>query len=202
MTHCTYTPTPLSTTYPLPLTDGSPLGSEDSRNIKALLATFNTSHWHALSCFSVNKVWYLHAPSTTQWKTTKRILHYVKSILNTRITFWKSLSTLLSTFYDRLSGGGFSHSVFPILFIFIQNKPLFSRSSTMVEYKALCNVTTGLIWAKVLIWETGTSLTEKHDYGVLIMELNICLWILVSMPEPSMLKFTITLFMRGLPINC
>jgi hypothetical protein len=113
MTHCTYTPTPLSTTYPLPLTDGSPLGSEDSRNIKALLATFNTSHWHALSCFSVNKVWYLHAPSTTQWKTTKRILHYVKSILNTRITFWKSLSTLLSTFYDRLSGGGFSPFYLP-----------------------------------------------------------------------------------------
>ena len=68
--------------------------------------------------FVVNKVCQLlHAPTSSHWTATKRILRYVKHTLSVGLTFTKSSSTLVSAFSDfdwagclddRRSTGGFA----------------------------------------------------------------------------------------------
>jgi histone deacetylase 1/2 len=102
MLQCTPCPTPLSVNDKLSLTDGSPLGSEDSTNYRSIVGALQylTLTRPDLS-FSVNKVCqYLHAPTTTHWTAVKRILRYVKGTQNVGLTFQKSSPTLLSAFSD------------------------------------------------------------------------------------------------------
>jgi histone deacetylase 1/2 len=102
MSTCTSCPTPLSSTEQLSLTDGSPLGPEDSTQYRSIVGSLQylTLTRPDLS-FSVNKVCqYLHAPTTIHWTAVKRILRYVKGTLKIGLTFQKSSSTLLSAFSD------------------------------------------------------------------------------------------------------
>jgi histone deacetylase 1/2 len=123
---CKAAPTPLSASDPLSLADGDPLGPEDSTNYRSIVGglQYLTLTRPDIS-FSVNKVCqFLHAPTTVHWTAVKRILRYVKDIVDIGITFQSSSSTLLSGFSeadwagcldDRRSTGGFAIFVGPNL---------------------------------------------------------------------------------------
>ena len=167
---CKGSPTPLSSTDKLSLTEGTLLGPEDSTQFHSIVGALQylTLTRPDLS-FSVNKVCqYLHAPTTAHWKSVKRILHYVNDTLKLGITFKRSSSNLLSAFSDadwagciddRQSTGGFAIFVGPNLVSWSARKQAtVSRSSTEAEYKALTNATTELIWVESLLGELGVKL--------------------------------------------
>jgi hypothetical protein len=102
MTNCTTCPTPLSSTDKLSLTDGAPLGAEDSTRYRSIVGALQyLTLTRPDLCFAVNKICqFLHAPTTTHWTAAKRILRYVQGTLKVGLTFQKSPSTLLSAFSD------------------------------------------------------------------------------------------------------
>jgi histone deacetylase 1/2 len=170
MLDCKPAPTPLSSSEPLSLHEGTLLGPEDSSQYRSIVGALQylTLTRPDLS-FLVNKVCqYLHAPTTAHWTAVKRILRYVKNTSQLGITFRKSSSTLLSAFSDadwagciedRRSTGGFTIFIGPNLVSWIARKQdSVSRCSTEAEYKALANATTELIWVEALLRELGVCL--------------------------------------------
>jgi histone deacetylase 1/2 len=67
----------------LSLTDGSPLGPENSIQYISIVEALQYLTLTRLDLsYSVNKVCkYLHAPTTTHWTAAKRILRYVQGTL-------------------------------------------------------------------------------------------------------------------------
>jgi histone deacetylase 1/2 len=154
----------------LSLTNGTPLGSEDSTQYRSIVGALQyLTLTRPDLCFPVNKFCqYLHALTTEHWTAVKHILRYVQDTLKLGITFTKSPSTLLSAFSDadwagcledRRSTGGFAIFVGPNLVSWSARKQAtVSRSSTEAEYKALANATTELIWVEALLTELGVKL--------------------------------------------
>jgi histone deacetylase 1/2 len=102
MHDCTSCPTPLSLNDNLSLTDGTPLGSEDSTCYRSIVGALQyLTLTRSDLAFSVNKVCqFIHAPTTTYWTAVKRMLRYIQGTHNIGITFQKSSSTLLSAYSD------------------------------------------------------------------------------------------------------
>jgi histone deacetylase 1/2 len=173
MQGCKSAPTPLSSTEQLSLTDGTPLGSDDSTQYRSIVGGLQyLTLTRPDLAYSVNKVCqYLHAPTTEHWTAVKRILRYVKDTVNTGITFVKSSSTFLSAFSDadwagsiddRGSTRGFAIFIGPNLVSWSARKQAtVSRSSTEAEYKSLANATAEMIWVEALLRELGVKLKEK-----------------------------------------
>jgi histone deacetylase 1/2 len=93
---CTPVPTPLSSSEPLSLVDGSPLGKEDSTQYRSIVGALQylTLTRREMS-FSVNKVCvFLNAPTTTHWTSVKRIMRYIKGTLQVGLTFKCSSLTI------------------------------------------------------------------------------------------------------------
>jgi histone deacetylase 1/2 len=173
MKHCTISPMPLSSVDKLSLTEGSPLGPDDSSQYRSIVGALQylTLTRPDIS-FSVNKVCqYLHAPTTAHWTAVKRILRYVQGTIRVGLTFQKSSSSLLSAFSDadwagclddRRSTGGFAIFFGPNLVSWNARKQAtVSRSSTEAEYKALANATAELIWVEAILKELGVTLKVK-----------------------------------------
>jgi histone deacetylase 1/2 len=173
MTKCTPMPTPLSSSEPLSLIDGSPLDPEDNIQYRSVVGglQYLTLTRPDIS-FSVNKVCqFLHPPTTTHSLSVKCILRYIKGTLQVDLTFKCSSSQLLSAFsdtdwagcpYDRKSTGGFAIFFGPNLISWSAKKQhTVSRSSTEAEYKALVDATTELIWTETLLRELGVTLKQK-----------------------------------------
>jgi histone deacetylase 1/2 len=102
MVGCKAAPTPLSSSEPLSLHEGTPLGPDDSTQYRSIVGALQyLTLTRPDLAFSVNKVCqYLHAPTTVHWTAVKRILRYVKDTSGLGITFCRSPSTLLSAFSD------------------------------------------------------------------------------------------------------
>jgi histone deacetylase 1/2 len=118
MTHCSGSPTPLSSSEKITAREGDMLGPEDITNYRNMVGALQylTLTRPDIS-YAVNKVCqYLHAPTTVHWTAAKRIWRYVKHTLSMGLTFMRSSSTLVSAFSDadwagciddRRSTGGF-----------------------------------------------------------------------------------------------
>lgn len=154
---CKPSPTPLSSSEKLSLTEGTPLSKEDNTKYRSLVGALQylTLTRPDIS-FAVNKVCqFLHAPTTVHWTAAKRIVRYVKNTLSIGLNFSKSPSTLVSAFSDsdwagslddRRSIGGFAVFFGPNLILWSARKQTtVSRSSTEAEYKALANATAEII---------------------------------------------------------
>jgi hypothetical protein len=99
------------------------------------------------------------------WEAVKRILRYVKGTLKLGLQFIKSVSTVVSAFADadwagcpndRRSTEGFAVFFGANLIAWSARKQaMVSRSSTEVEYKALPNATTEVLWIQKLLEELG-----------------------------------------------
>lgn len=83
MKNCKAIDTPLSTSENLSLTDGEPLGAEDTTNYRSMVGALQYLTLTRLDiCFTVNKVCqFLHAPTTVHWSAVKRILRYIQGSL-------------------------------------------------------------------------------------------------------------------------
>jgi hypothetical protein len=82
MTKCTSMSTPLSSSEPLFLVDGSLLGPEDSTQyISIVRALQYLTLTRPDIFFQSTKFVSLHAPTTTHWSVIKRILRYIKKTL-------------------------------------------------------------------------------------------------------------------------
>jgi histone deacetylase 1/2 len=163
----------LSITEKLSLTDGEPLGTEDSTNYRSIVGALQyLTLTRPDLAFSVNKVCqYLHAPTTVHWTAVKRILRYIRGTLKVGLTFQRSRSSLLSAFSDadwagclddRRSTGGFAIFFGPNLISWSARKQAtVSRSSTEAEYKAITNATAELIWVEALARELGVTFFQR-----------------------------------------
>jgi histone deacetylase 1/2 len=94
--------TPLSSTEKLSVTEGSKLGIEDSTRYRSLVGALQyLTLTRPNICFVVNKVCqFLHSPTTTHWSVVKRILRYVRGIMNLGLRIGKSKSMMVSAFSD------------------------------------------------------------------------------------------------------
>ena len=102
MQNCKSSPTPLSSSEPLSLTEGEPLHQEDITGYRSLVGglQYLTLTRPDIS-FAVNNVCqYLHAPTTAHWTAAKQILRYISNTIHLGLTFSKSSSTLVSAFSD------------------------------------------------------------------------------------------------------
>ena len=153
MSNCKISPTPLSVSEKLSAQEGDLLESEDSTRYKSIVGALqHLTLTRPDLAFAVNKVCqYLHAPTTVHWSAVKRILRYIRGILNVGLQFRKSESVLISAFSDadwagslddRQSTGGFAIFLGPNLISWSARKqPTVSLSSTESEYKAMANAT-------------------------------------------------------------
>jgi histone deacetylase 1/2 len=157
--------TPLSSTEKLSVTEGDPLGPEDSTRYRSVVGALQylTLTRPDLS-FAVNKVCqFLHAPTTAHWAAVKRILRYVNGTKRLGLHVRRSKSMMVSAFSDadwagcvddRRSTGGFAVFFGDNLISWSARKQAtVSRSSTEAEYKALADATAEMMWVQKLLTE-------------------------------------------------
>ncbi|XP_051190870.1 uncharacterized mitochondrial protein AtMg00810-like [Lolium perenne] len=149
MTHCSGSPTPLSSSEKITAREGDMLGPEDSTRYRSMVGALQyLTLTRPDICYAVNKVCqYLHAPTTVHWRAAKRILRYVKQTMSFGLTFLKSHSTLLSAFSDADWAGCSA-----------KKQDTVSRSSTEAEYKSVANATAEVIW----VWKP---VARRKDRG-------------------------------------
>jgi histone deacetylase 1/2 len=102
MLNCQPIDTPMATSEKLSLTDGDPLGAEDSTKYRSMVGALQyLTLTRPDICFAVNKVCqFLHAPTTVHWSSVKRILRYIQGSLTTGLQIQRSSSMVVSAFSD------------------------------------------------------------------------------------------------------
>jgi hypothetical protein len=111
--------------------------------------------------FSVNQLCqHMHAPTSTHWSASKRVLRYLKSSVDHGLHYTKGplhLSAYCDSDWvgdpdDRRSTSGFAVFLGRNLVSWSAKKqPIVSRSSTEAEYRALAITTAEMFWLRMLL---------------------------------------------------
>ncbi|XP_019156474.1 PREDICTED: uncharacterized protein LOC109153138 [Ipomoea nil] len=116
--------------------------------------------------YSVNRLCqFMHSPTTDHWALVKRVLRYIKGILDYGLHITVSYSAVIHAFsdsdwagcpLDRKSTGGYAVFLGKNLISWLSRKQrTVARSSTEAEYKALADVAAEVTWVVSLLRELG-----------------------------------------------
>jgi hypothetical protein len=162
MSSCKPASTPLVTNQKLSAHVGEPLGMEDITRYRSVVGA---SQYLTITqpdlAYGVNKVCqYLHATTTEQSTTVKRIMRFIKKTLGLISAF--SDADWAGSIDDKRSIGGFAIFFGPNVIAWSAKKqPIVSRSSTEVEYKSMANAAAEIAWVQSLLRELGVLEDDK-----------------------------------------
>lgn len=160
--------TPLSTSQPLCLNDGSPLS--DATQYRQVIGRLQ---YLALTrpdiSFTVNKLaQFMHQPTETHWSTVKRLLRYLKHTIHHGLFLKHNQPLHLSAFSDADWAGNKDDRTSTTAYIIYlggnaiswcsRKQKSVARSSTEAEYRALASTAAEVLWLKNLLGELGVSL--------------------------------------------
>ena len=118
---------------------------------------------------------FLHAPTTTHFTATKKVLRYLKSIVEHGIYFSKGSlqlhgycdSNWAGSPDDRRSTTGYGIFLGPCLISWAGKKPhVVARSSTEAEYHSMAITTAELYWIRMLFKDLHLHLTASPTLWV------------------------------------
>lgn len=159
------TATPLCSTLPLTLEDGTPL--YDNSEYKTVVGGLKyMSLTRPDISFAVSKLsQFMHKPTTTHWKAVKRVLCYLAGTITTGFVFKRSNSLSLHAYSDAdWTGNRDDYTSTGAYIVFIgQHHVLWSakkqtsvvRSSTETEYRYVANISAEVHWVASLLFEIG-----------------------------------------------
>jgi hypothetical protein len=160
--------TPMSTSTPLLLTDGSaPADSTEYRRVIGALQYLGLTRPDI--AFAVNRLsQFMHKPTACHWTAAKRIIRYLKQTMFPGILIQQSSPFNLQTFVDAEWAANTDTRVSTTAFItFLGSNPIswfarkqraVSRYSTEAEFRALAAATSETVWLHSLITELGLHL--------------------------------------------
>ena len=160
--------TPLSTSTPLKLNDGT--ASFDSTEYKRVLGSLQyLSLTRPDISFAVNKLsQFMHKPTQTHWTATKRLLRYLKQTIFHGVQLTCKTHPTLKTFLDADWTGNLDDRTSTLAYIsFLGSNPIswslkkqraVERSSMEAEYRALANAASKTVWIHSLLQELGFKL--------------------------------------------
>ncbi|XP_019239147.1 PREDICTED: uncharacterized protein LOC109219167 [Nicotiana attenuata] len=173
--------TPMSTTEPLLLNNGSPpTNAKEYRQVIGALQYLTNTRPNIL--IAVNGLaQFMHLPSIKHWQAAKRLLSYLKQTITLELHISPSETTRLTTYSDADWGGDpdsrVSASAYIIFYGSIpvswsfRKQHTIARSSTEAEYRAVASTVAELNWLTHLHNELHLSL--KHTPIVLCENIGV-----------------------------
>ncbi|GAB2284291.1 hypothetical protein Dimus_039660 [Dionaea muscipula] len=159
------TTSPMSTSQVLTLHDG--VASVDSREYRSIIDALQyLSLTRPYISFAVNKrSQFMHKPSQVHWTATKRLLRYLKHTISSGIHLQHGASLNILAYSDAdWAENVDDRSSTSAYVVFYGGNPIFwssrkqrtiARSSTEVEYRALAQTASEVIWLSQLFHEIG-----------------------------------------------
>ena len=162
--------TPLSTSAPLKLADGSsPVNPTEYRSMIGALQYLSLTRPDI--SFAVNKLsQFMHSPTQNHWTATKRLLRYLKNTIFHGINIHETSNTTLTCFSDADWAGSLDDRKSTSAYlIFLGSTPISwsskkqratARSSTEAEYRALAMAAAESMWLLSLFHELKVPLSQ------------------------------------------
>jgi len=159
--------TPLSSTQPLKLIDGT--AAVDSSDFHRIIGNLQyLTLMRPDISFVVNKLsQFMHQPTTTHWTAAKRLIRYLKYTIFHGLQLRKTGTTTLRTYSDADWAGNIDDRTSTSAYIsFLGSNPIswsskkqraVARSTTEAEYRALATAASKTVWLSTLLTELGFS---------------------------------------------
>ena len=161
-------PTPLATGTTLSANDGTPpVNATTFRQVVGGLQPLRMTRLDI--AFAVNKLsQFMHALTSTQWGTAKRLLRYLNGTRNLSINLCSSTPISLHGYSDADWGGNPDDRTSTVAYVvFLGANPIswsstkqrtVARFSTEAEYRVIASATAEIEWVKSLLHELGVTL--------------------------------------------